>query len=446
MAIDTPSHARDISHELSEIEAVLADNELPQWVFNDPAYYDLELETIFATSWILIGHESEIPAPGDYARRFIGNDPYIFVRDDSGDYHVFFASCRHRGMQVCRSDSGNTSHFRCPYHGWTYSNDGQLTGVPLKDQDFNSLHGEEDEWGLLEAPRVDSYKGLVFASLAEDGPGLREFLGGAKWYLDLFFDLTEGGMQVIGEPWRWECEFDWKMAMTNFIGDGYHTQASHQSIFEVGLKDQKYSATQHAHIMNRGHGGLLRLAEADDEVYFGYPDTVIENLNPNLSDGQQEVARRGLLITQALWPNVHMDLAPGTTAPENPAGTQMTLATMRPIGPNKTELIRWTFAPNEMSEADKSKLHKVSLEAFGPTGGFETDDVEIFEQISAASRATSARMNRLNARLGFDESDTVDRIEDWVGPGAVYDGYTDIPPLTFMEMWKDHVRQGVEGA
>ena len=104
----------------------LAKGLLPLRVFNDRAIYEHELRHIFARSWVFIGHETELPKPGDYALRYIGEDPFIFIRDSAGVIRVLFNACRHRGVQICRASMGNAKEFTCPYHGWSYSNDGKL--------------------------------------------------------------------------------------------------------------------------------------------------------------------------------------------------------------------------------------------------------------------------------------------------------------------------------
>lgn len=99
---------------------------VPVELYNDPEVHEAELNRIFTRVWVYVGHESEVPDKGDYCLRYIGEDRFIFVRDENGELRVIFDSCRHRGAQVCRADKGNASHFRCPYHGWTYKNTGRL--------------------------------------------------------------------------------------------------------------------------------------------------------------------------------------------------------------------------------------------------------------------------------------------------------------------------------
>ena len=104
---------------------------IPAKIYSDPDIFSLERRRVFGHAWLFLAHESEIRDPGDYVVRRIIDDSFIVCRDETGEVRVLFNMCLHRGMQVCRSELGNTSHFRCPYHAWTYKNSGELVGVPF---------------------------------------------------------------------------------------------------------------------------------------------------------------------------------------------------------------------------------------------------------------------------------------------------------------------------
>src|SRR6478672_2261714 len=145
-------------------------------IFSDEQIYQLELEKIFARAWNFMAHESQIPNPGDFFLNYIGEDRVIVVRDKTGGINVLINTCRHRGNAVCRADEGHATSFMCTYHGWTYDLTGALVGVPgFKDYYHEDL--EREEWGLITAAQVDSYKGFVFATLDPEAPSLEEFLG-----------------------------------------------------------------------------------------------------------------------------------------------------------------------------------------------------------------------------------------------------------------------------
>src|SRR4051812_11529445 len=142
-------------------------------VHSAPAVFDLERDRLFCRTWQFLAHESEIPEPGDYVVRRIVDDSFIVARDEHGRVRVLLNMCRHRGMQVCRAEAGNASHFRCPYHAWTYRNDGTLVGVPFHQEAYGGDAGfEKATNGLVAPPHVDSYRGLIFANLDPAAPPL----------------------------------------------------------------------------------------------------------------------------------------------------------------------------------------------------------------------------------------------------------------------------------
>src|SRR5436190_15894155 len=145
-------------------------------IFSDEEIYGLELEQIFARAWNFMAHDSQVPNAGDFFLNYIGEDRVIVVRDKDGGVQVLLNTCRHRGNAVCRAEEGHATSFMCTYHGWTYDLQGRLVGVPgFKDYYHEDL--KREEWGLVTAAQVDTYKGFIFATLDPEAPSLDEFLG-----------------------------------------------------------------------------------------------------------------------------------------------------------------------------------------------------------------------------------------------------------------------------
>lgn len=175
-------------------------------IFMSQEIHHAELENLFPRAWLFVGHESQVPRPGDFFSSWMGADPVLLTRDDKGEVHVLLNSCRHRGMRVCRYDEGNTMQFTCPYHAWSYSIDGSLVSVP------GDLHGvphhkaayngrlDKSRWGLVRTPKTKNYKGLVFACWDEQAPEFEDYVGDFHHWLDNLadaFDGTEAGTEVF---------------------------------------------------------------------------------------------------------------------------------------------------------------------------------------------------------------------------------------------------------
>ena len=166
----------------------------------------------------------------------MGEESVILTRDSKGVMHAFLNTCRHRGMKVCRYDEGNTSVFTCPYHGWSFANDGRLVGVPYYREAY---HEELDrsQWGLIEVAHLENYKGSIWATWDKEAPSLLDYLGDMKLVSGYFARLPDGragGSEVLGGIQKWYMPCNWKFAAENFIGDAYHN-ISHRSVDLVGI-------------------------------------------------------------------------------------------------------------------------------------------------------------------------------------------------------------------
>src|ERR1043165_7003901 len=97
---------------------------LPQKYFVSPRVFEEEREKIFAKHWVLVGHQSEIPEPGDHFVASVAGESLIMVRDKSEEVRGFYNVCRHRGTRLCEEERGHAAAIQCPYHAWTYGLDG----------------------------------------------------------------------------------------------------------------------------------------------------------------------------------------------------------------------------------------------------------------------------------------------------------------------------------
>ncbi|SEH63992.1 Ring hydroxylating alpha subunit (catalytic domain) [Halopenitus malekzadehii] len=453
-----PNSSNEAEELIDRVGSELHDGLLPLRVYNDDRIHKFERQRIFGESWIFIGHESEIPDEGDYARRYIGQDPFIFIRDEDGEINVLFDSCRHHGTKICDAEQGNTSHFRCPYHGWTYDNSGDLIGVPQKHEAYKDL--EADDWGLVSAPRIDTYHGLVFASIAEKGPSLEEHLGDFAWYLDLHMAASDSGMEVIGEPHRWELDIDWKSGADNFSGDSYHTQITHMSLFETGIispdklgtKAHEKGGFDHVHVTQcDGHSSSIKIMPEGSRTFWGYGewDEVVDDFTgENLTEEQFDLAARSLNTTGNVFPNFSFIHIRGNDHPDNDPATFLSLRKWQPLGPGKMQAWSWILVPASAPESYKERAYKVGMSTFSPAGNFEQDDFAVWDGIATAANSEFARKHQisLNYQMGLDGMSAAEVIPDWPGPGVVYDdNLEEGTARTFHEHWYRAMSGGNNG-
>lgn len=214
----------------TDYDALVQDARVHGTVYTDPAIFEEELRVIWHAGWVYVGHESEVPASGDRVLKQIGLQPVIMSRHDDGVVYLLLNRCSHRANMVCDADREHGTRIRCPYHGWTFNTRGELVGVPYgagygADFDRSSLD-------LARVPRVQSYRGFVFGSLAAEGKTLAEHLGSAAEALDRLADLSPEGKVEFGHGWmKHRYKANWKIVVENQV-DGYHLHFTHQSFFK----------------------------------------------------------------------------------------------------------------------------------------------------------------------------------------------------------------------
>ena len=400
---------------------------VPASIFGNDELYQMELRRIFGRCWVFMAHESEVEANGDYVLRKIGEDNFIVSRDETGTVNVLFDACRHRGVQLCRSDSGNSSHFRCPYHGWLFKNDGALVGAPLWRNAFQGMKKEDN--GLIHAAKVESFYGLVFATLDPSAPPLREYLGGMAWYLELIFGLNNQGAEVLGPPQRFLVDANWKSGADNFSGDDYHLGTLHRSVWEIGsfpVSFQDNMMGYHIHA-SAGHSLSFSMApDADDPgpKFFGFPESVAAGAeNSAISPEAYEIARRSRVFVGNVFPNFSLLSLPMTEdASEFPPTGILTIRTWQPKGPGKIEIWNWFIGFKSMSPEEKDRAYRAGLGTFSVGGAFEMDDTEPWITVGRTGRSVAAELLdfELNYQMGQPGIGIAHPISDWPGPGHVF--------------------------
>jgi isopenicillin N synthase-like dioxygenase/phenylpropionate dioxygenase-like ring-hydroxylating dioxygenase large terminal subunit len=213
--------------EVSTLDLPLAQT-MPSDVYTSEAFYRFEQDAIFAREWLCLGHQSQVPRPGDYMTITVGDEPLVVVRTDQGGINVLSGICQHRGYPITANQPvGNVKQFRCPYHWWAYSFEGSLVAAPemARTYDLDALKLET----ALPSLSVEMWNGLIFATMAKDPEPLAPTI--TKLGADLAgYGMTEMvAMPAIDYP---DLPWNWKGMHENAL-EPYHTQFVHRGYHEM---------------------------------------------------------------------------------------------------------------------------------------------------------------------------------------------------------------------
>jgi anthranilate 1,2-dioxygenase large subunit len=200
---------------------------IPFKVYSSPEIYQLEQERIFrGPTWSFVGLEAEIPRSHDFKSTFVGDTPVVVNRNNDSSLSVWVNRCAHRGAMVCRAARGNAKTHICAYHQWSYDTRGNMRGLPFRNG-IKGLSGmpadfDPEDHGLQKL-RVESYRGLIFATFSERTPSLYDYLGP---------DMRQGLDRIFHKPiaylgcTRQYSKSNWKLYVEN-VKDPYHASLLH---------------------------------------------------------------------------------------------------------------------------------------------------------------------------------------------------------------------------
>lgn len=359
---------------------LVREDRLHRNIYVDQNIFDLEMQKIFGSTWVYVGHESEIANVGDYKATYIGLQPVILTRDEYGTIQVLVNRCPHRGSIVCRQEKGNSNFFRCPYHGWTFKNTGALTGAPKRQR--YSPDFDLSELNLMHLPRVETYRGLIFASFNPDLEGIIDYLAQAREYVDRILDLSPTGeIDLSAGVDKNRYRGNWKLQMENGV-DGYHAAFLHDSFWKIlktrspKFKDQSNRAKGKGWVQAFDNGHALLAAEASDigitNLHADYPEYA-KQLEAKL--GADGVRNSMGTMNVLIFPNLYF--------------VEHQIRVIQPVSLAETNVFTYPYllkgAPDELNER-RLREH----EEFYPATGFGApDDYEAFRCVTEGMQAQS---------------------------------------------------------
>jgi choline monooxygenase len=195
------------------------------WYF-DPRIAQLERDGVFAGNWEMVGRCDQVQQPGQFFTIDVNNEPLLVVRSDDRELRAFYNVCRHHAAAVVPEAAGCARQFRCPYHGWTYGNDGALKGMV----EFEGVCNFDRKDNGLVPVRMDAWENFVFVNLDGRAAPLTEFLGKAA-SLTSPLKLTEKLHYFDRRVYTLNC--NWKVYVDNYLDGGYHVPHAHKGLSSV---------------------------------------------------------------------------------------------------------------------------------------------------------------------------------------------------------------------
>ena len=296
---------------------------LPAWTYSDPEFFGLEIQRIFRPAWQIVCHASDIPSPGDYHLIDHIGENIIVMRGDDGTARAFTNVCRHRGARMLDAPTGCARKITCPYHGWTYANDGRLTGVPDRAS-YDALALADQRLAPVE---VEDFHGFLFIRLQDDGgPSIAQMMAP---YAARIAPYRLADLRALGRVTLRQRAVNWKIVGDNYA-DGLHISVAHPGLKR--LMGDGYGVEAGAHV-DRMWGPILDRPSTNlsERAYQHYLPIV-----PHLPPDQQR-----LWTYYKLWPNFAFDIYPD----------QIDFMAWMPVSPTHTIIREISYAlPDDRRE------------------------------------------------------------------------------------------------
>jgi len=299
-------------------------------------WFEALRERVWRRTWHLVGHESELAAPG--ARRPVAllpgllDEPLLLTRDGGGALHVLANACTHRGMLVCESAAAfgagpGTETPRCRYHGRRFALDGRCLARP----GFEDAPDAGDDLARVPHGR---WRGFVFASPDPAMPfdELIAPLSEATAWLPV-----ERAALDAGRSRDYVVDAHWALYVENFL-EGLHVGFVHPSLAPALDLDDYVLRT---HRWSNVQVAAAPAAARPDEAFVPPP-------------GTPDAGRR--LAGCFFW------LTPGTMVNVYPWGLSLNL--VQPLAPDRTRVAfrAWVWDGARLGRGAGGDLHRVELE------------------------------------------------------------------------------------
>jgi anthranilate 1,2-dioxygenase large subunit len=343
---------------------------VPYWVFQRDDVYAAEQERLFrGPNWNYLCLEAEVASPGQYRTSFLGDTPVIVSRGRDGELYAFENRCAHRGALIALDDRGTAKEFTCVYHAWTYSVEGELTGVAFKD-------GIKGRGGMPESFRLDRHwprklrlavvHGLVFGSFDNDVPDVEDYFG--EEILDRIERVLGGRTPVVIGRFTQLLPNNWKLYVEN-VKDSYHASILH--LFFTTFELNKLSMRGGIVVSPGGghhvsYSAIDRAAADRDSSYAEQKirsDSGYRLADPSLLEGFSEVGDDTTLQILSTFPAFVLQQIQNSVA----------VRQILPRGAGRTEL-NWTLLGFEEDTPAQRRVRLKQANLVGSAGYISMED------------------------------------------------------------------------
>ena len=264
---------------------------LPAWTYDDPDFFAAEVEAVFAPSWQVVCHISDIAGKGDWHSLDYLGESIIVVRGTDDIIRAFTNVCRHRGSRLLDGSSGCAKKLVCPYHAWTYELDGRLSGVP-ESASYPGL--DKSRHGLVPVA-LEIWQSFIFVRLKDEGPSVADMMAPYEAMIApyRFADLHANGRVTLRPR-----DVNWKNVGDNY-SDGLHINVAHPGLTRLFGKIYGVEASTH---VDRMWGDLI------DKPSANWSERMYQRLLPPVPHLPENRQRHWLYFK--LWPNVAFDIYP----------------------------------------------------------------------------------------------------------------------------------------
>lgn len=387
-----PTHAIARHWSPAALAALVQPEQIHRDIYRDEGVFQAEMTRLWARSWLFVGHDSQVPNPGDFITTILAGQPVLMIRGEGGAIHVLHNRCPHKGAPLKSEPSGQAGRaMRCPYHGWSFRLDGSLLGVPLRaGYEASGFDSSPACQGMTRYGEVAMRRGFVFARADARGPGFEQSLGELLVALELIADRSpEGRLRVAGGVLRTEFAANWKIYLEN-INDAFHPVTTHAS------------ATQSAQTVWDGQGpGSEPTLAVRQLLPFASGYRFFEEMGGRvLPHGHSILGTHASIHTSYAHLGDYgaaLEAAHGVErtrqvmafAPQNVVfypsmaikGSPQVMRVLRPISAGRTVLEAWAFEPVGAPAAMLQSALLYNRQVFSPMSIVAHDDLHLFEGI-----------------------------------------------------------------